>query len=308
MELNPPPAPGTYSVFHSTDRASVMHDILYWMARRDYPTATLVNSGDHWVVITGFTTDVDPRTSSAVLQFIDVNDPSPPDKAPHDNPCTAVDEGNEGGATRRVTGSSWFANEWKIANTWGTTYKNQWVAVVEPPEREGWIWAPEQPLIGTPIEPDLALELALQHTWDLRLAEEERFSFLRETRPGAALLTNAVQQGYYLIPFLDRRGRCPGAVILNAYTGEFQEIAAFAQPISFVTAEEAIELAVHAIRARPDFEPSAELVWASSMQTLSRYRPLWKVRMQVEDVELIRYVSQTGEVHNQMAPLPTGGV
>jgi hypothetical protein len=278
------------------------------MARRRYPTATLVKGGDHWVVITGYITDVDPRNGSATLHFIDINDPAPADTAPHDNPCTAADEGNEGGSTRRVTGSSFYANDWQNANTWGTTFNNQWVAVVEPPEREGWIYAPEQAMIGVPIPPELAMELALEQSWQLGMAEEERFEFLRQTRPAMAMLTNASLQGYYLIPFCNERGLCPGAVLLNAYSGEFQEIGAFADPLGYIVEEEAVELAVNAVGQPPEYTPSAELVWESSMQTSSRYRPLWKVTMQVQDVEVIRYVSQVGVVHNQIDPVPIGGI
>jgi hypothetical protein len=308
QELNPPPSPGHYVVFNSTDRGAVMHDMLYWMAIRRYPSATLVNNGDHWVVITGYTTDVDPRTGSASLQFLDVNDPGPPDAAPHDNPCTTADEGNEGGSTRRVTGSSWYTNEWSKANKYGTLYKNDWVAVVEPPERSGWIEAPEQAISGTPIAPELARNLGLEQTWALGLPEEERFAFLRETEPNMALLANAASYGYYLIPFLDERGLCPGAVLVNAYTGEFQEIAAFTDRIQFISEEEALELAVAAVGGRPDFPPSAELVWESCMQTQSRYRPLWKVTIQVEDITFTRYVTQLGVVHTQIDPLPIGGI
>jgi hypothetical protein len=61
MELNSPPAGGRFSIFHDADRNQVMHSMLYWMAEREYPSATLVNSGDRWVVVTGFATNVDPR-------------------------------------------------------------------------------------------------------------------------------------------------------------------------------------------------------------------------------------------------------
>ena len=44
------------------------------------------------------------------------------------------------------------------------------------------------------------------------------------------------------------------------------------------------------------------------MQTLSRYRPLWKVRIEREDVEVIRFVDQKGVVHILLDPLPLGGI
>jgi hypothetical protein len=52
MQLNPPPAAGHFAIFSDTNRDVVMHSMLYWMAQRNYPSAALINGGDHWVVVT----------------------------------------------------------------------------------------------------------------------------------------------------------------------------------------------------------------------------------------------------------------
>ena len=133
------------------------------MATRNYPTATLINDGDHWVVITGFETDSDPRVGNATLQAIDIHDPLPADIAPHDDPCTAADEGNESGVMRHVTGTSWYSNDWSGPNSWGTKWLNEYVAIVEPPKIKGKIAANEEILSGKVISQERAIELALQH-------------------------------------------------------------------------------------------------------------------------------------------------
>jgi hypothetical protein len=307
MNLNPPASPGQYSIIHDSVRENVMHSILYWMVVRNYPTATLINRGDHWVVVTGFQTDVDPRTGSAMLQSIDVNDPAPPDVAPHDNPCTAADEGNEGGTFRNVTGTSWFSNDWNNPNRWGTKWLNEYVAIVEPPDVKGRVTAKREAEDGKPISSERALTLAQRHVRERKLPAKKHFGFLRETSPTKALLVNGKFKGYYIVPFEHKDGRCPGAVVLNAYTGDFQEIAAFPRPLRYLTDREAVRIALCSIGKKPTQTPSAELVFRSSEQVRSRYRPIWKVVVPIGKTKIERYVSQLGEVFIELTPQSLGG-
>ncbi len=308
MELNPPPAPGRYIIFHNTDRDIVMHDILFWMAERNYPTATLINHGAHWVVITGFQTDNDPRTGSATLQTIDINDPAPQDYPPHDDPCTPVDEGNEGGTARHVTGTSWFSNDWKDPNSYGTTWLNEYLAVVEPPKVLGKVTAEEEIFYGKVISPEEAEELALQHIRDRKLYEKKPYRFVRDTYPRRAFLVNEKYKGYYVVPFeFEKEELSPGAVLLNAYTGEFQEIGAFPRPLEYLSREEAIQIAICSVRKKPTKPPVAELMFEISEQTRSRYRPIWKVSIPVEEITVIRYVNQLGLTYLELTSPLYGG-
>jgi hypothetical protein len=308
MELNSPPAGGRFSIFHDTDRDQVMHSMLYWMAEREYSSATLINSGDHWVVVTGFETDVDPRSGNATLQTIDINDPLPQDFAPHDDPCTAADEGNEGGLVRLVTGSSWYTNDWSAPSRWGTDYLNEYVAVVEPPKVRGKVTAELQALSGQIISSEDAIKRALQQIRQRKLHKKKAFSFLQETKPQRALLTNRKKGGYYLVLFeLENRQLSAGAVLVNAYTGEFQEIGAFPEPLEYLTAKEAKEIGIASVRAKPDRPASAELVFKSAQQIRSRYRPIWRVIMEIDDRRVVRYVDHLGQVFVELTPLPLGG-
>lgn len=75
--FNPPPAPAHFVAPTFTDAQSAMYSILLWMRRTNYPAATMIG-GNHWVVITGYETDVDPEGNTAInLQSIDINDPLP---------------------------------------------------------------------------------------------------------------------------------------------------------------------------------------------------------------------------------------
>jgi hypothetical protein len=307
MSLNPPPAAGHFSIFSDASSGVVMHDMLYWMSIRNYPTAALINKGDHWVVITGFRTDVNPQSGNAVLQSIDINDPAPPDTAPHDNPCTAAIEGNEGGTIRHATGTSWFSNDWQNPNRWGTKWLNKYVAVVEPPAMKGSITAPQEVEKGEVISAEAALRLVAKHIKERKLIENRKFSFLNKAKATRALLINRNHKGYYLVPLEYQDRRCPGAILMNAYTGEFQEIGAFAHPLEYLTEEEAVNIAICSIRKKPEKRPVAELEYRASEQMKSRYRPVWKVTIVVGESELIRYVSQVGEVFTEITPVLLGG-
>ena len=307
MTLNPPPAAGHFSIFSNASRDIVMHDMLYWMANRNYPSAVLINGGDHWVVVTGYHTDIDPRTGNAILQSIDVNDPLPDDIAPHDDPCTIADEGNEGGTVRFVTGASWFSNDFKDANKYGTKWLNKYVAVVEPPEAKGSVTAKMEVERGKVIPPKEAIALAIKQVKERKLAEKQRFRVLKDVKPRRALLANSEYKGYYIVPFESRDGRSPVAVLLNAYTGEFQEIGAFARAAEYLSPEEAIKIALCAARTRLTKRPNAELVFKLSEQVKSRYFPIWKITIPTPKTSVIRYVSQRGEVFLQLTPQIYGG-
>lgn len=308
MELNSPPGTGRYNIFHNTDRDIVMHDILFWMAKRNYPTATLINHGAHWVVITGFQTDRDPRLGDAILQMIDINDPAPQDFAPHDDPCTSVNEGNEGGTVRHVTGTSWYSNDWIDPNSYGTKWLNEYVAIVEPPRVLGRVTAQEEKFCGKVISPERAIELALQHVKERKLYEKKPFWYLKETYPRRAFLTNKKYKGYYVVPFEFKKEKLsPGAILLNAYTGEFQEIGAFPRPLEFLSEEEAIQIAICSVRKKPTKPPLAELMFKICEQTRSRYRPIWKVSIPMEKITIIRYVSQLGQIYLELTSPLYGG-
>jgi hypothetical protein len=76
--FNDPPGTAHFVANHSPDAETIMYWVLLWMRRTDYPAAVMIK-GNHWVVITGYETDVDPETSATVtLNSIDINDPYPP--------------------------------------------------------------------------------------------------------------------------------------------------------------------------------------------------------------------------------------
>jgi len=309
MDLNPPPAPGQYSIFSGTDQGIVMHDILFWMATREYPTAALVQEGAHWVVITGFETDNDPRSGNATLNTIDINDPCLC-CTKHRDRCTGADVNGcdpNNGVIRQLAGDSWFSNDWSAPNQYGSMWFNEYVAIVEPPKISGKVTTKEEIFVGKAIPPGKAKELALQHVKKRKLGEEKRFGFLKETSPREAFLVNEKHKGYYIVPFEVKKGRLSlGAVLLNAYTGEFQEIGAFSAPLEYLSKKAALQIAIRSVKEKPIKPPTAELVFEPSEQTRSRYCPIWKVFIPLQEITIIRYVNQSGSTYTELKP-PRGG-
>lgn len=220
MELNPPPQPGRYSIFSGKkpEREKVMFDLLYWMAKRRYPTAALVDGGYHWVVIKGFSASASPLEQHDVeLRRILIHDPLDPTCNVWDDICTAAVEGPAGGCVKLVSGEGWYNSEeyWAYGVSFGE-WVDQYVAIVEPPETKGTAVAEIGPIQGKIISREEALEAALGWVKRMELEQEREFVFLGDAVPLDALPVNEARYGYYLIPLKhESTDAIPGAILLN---------------------------------------------------------------------------------------------
>jgi hypothetical protein len=116
------PAGVHWSEFANTSRDTLLFSTLYWMNRREFTAPTLVNQGGHWVVIVGWTTDVEPIAgSSPVLQSIHFHDPEP----------------HNIGTDTTMTAAQWYAGPWNGAVMYSGTWLNEYIAIVEPPVIKG---------------------------------------------------------------------------------------------------------------------------------------------------------------------------
>lgn len=315
-ELNPLQKPLTYSIVSDTDREVVLAAILNSMAEYNYPAVTLINGGKHWVVITGFTTDIDPRTGSTRLESIEVNDPLPRDWWPHDNPCTPEDEGFEWGKEYRVTGNSWFTRQWKKANRFGSekTWKNKYIAITVTPHQSGRVTAKEEVSSGNIITRQEAKNSAIAAAAQIRSESSRGFPFLDRSIPDDPLLINKERQAYYIVPYRAKNstlyGVHAGAVLVNAYNGSFQEVVTFQAPVEYVSKQQAVKIGLSSIRKSSTQSPIAELIYPDSLEARSRHLPVWKVSMWPEGAEhlpVIRYVDQFGLVFQDLQPAMQGG-
>jgi hypothetical protein len=151
---------------------------------------------------------------------------------------------------------------------------------------------------------------------------DPNFAFLETSAPRRAILVNTTSgegvpeeiDQYYLVLWsreepLDDTQRIEGvrgAVIVNAYTGVFQEIAALFSPLDYTLSGEAEGKALDDAGfdcCVTDLQPVIQY----SKQTRSRLLPVWRVEMEEEDPEgdkdaEVRFVPQTGPVFKSFRP------
>lgn len=296
-----------WSEFADPSWSDVLFDMLYWMNLREYPSATLINQGGHWVVVVGFVTDVEPVAGSApVLQSIRVYDPEP----------------HNIGTDTLMTGAQWFAGPWIGSIVVSGTWHNQYVAVVEPPIERGTVRVERVDRIGKELlSPDEALESAKRWIAELGLAEEARYRLLKHDAVRALkpiLVREQLQDSdeeqvpyYYIVPFglrYESRGPRTGAarvcVLVNAFTGNFEEVTAFGAPVRYLPREEALEVVARAMGAEAEAVKDAEatLMFQPSDITHVRTWPFWKVQIG----DRILYVDQLGKLYGKLLPSVPG--
>jgi hypothetical protein len=153
MELGGDPGV-SWNIYANSNAQSLMYSVTYWMTGRHFPTAVLVYGFQHWVMIDGFTTDVDPTTSTTInLQSIEIVDPWNP-------PCPAA---TSGGVRSLMTGANWYGNYWYMpGNIAASKWNGNYIAVIEPPVREGMAKAPRQVEEGRIIAEGAAKEYAMR--------------------------------------------------------------------------------------------------------------------------------------------------
>jgi hypothetical protein len=284
--------------FVDSSRDIVLFDMLYWMNLRQYPSPVLINQGGHWVVVTGWTTDIEPvGGSSPTLQSIMVNDPEP-----H----------NIGTATS-FTGSQWFNGPWNGAVKYSGTWLGKYVAVVEPPIERGRVIVDRAGRTGARlISPARAVEAARaalanldreanpQHATLVDRAQALDPLLVREESPTRR--SKAPPQ-YYIVPFglPDERhergaGAVRGSVLVNAYTGALEEITSFGAPIRYLTQGEALEIAGSAIGDPARLKGAeATLMFAAGDITHIRAYPFWRVRAGRRTL----YIDQLGRIYGK---------
>jgi hypothetical protein len=301
--------PGVHWVeFANTNRDTVLFDILFWMNVRQYPSPVLVNQGGHWVVIVGWVTDVEPvGGSSPTLQSITVNDPEP----------------HNVGTVTTYTGAQWFGGPWNGSIIYSGTWFNQYVAVVEPPIKRGKVRVTEVPRTGTKLlSAAQALASARRAVAAIDRDNQRLRAFfakrgvkafepqlVREETPGRRGRKSVPH--YYIVPFgfeeeSGQRGThlARASVLVNAYTGDLEEITTFGSPIRYLPAEDALDVVARALRVSREKLQSAQatLMFAPGDITHIRSYPFWRVQIGRRTI----YVDQLGKLYGKFLPAIPG--
>jgi hypothetical protein len=304
LELNHPPV-GTWSIQSYDVKDDLMFQVLFWMNYNNYAVPTLVNSGYHWVVVVGYETDIEPvYGSDPELIEITINNPWPIGS----------------GQTETMEDDIWYSTYWAnpVENT-GTWY-NKYVAVIEPPEAEGVVRF-------TPVErrgiDEISSESALQYaeTWINQLnlaAKDPSYAVLdNEAREnyGPLLVREGLSFGktakdvpyYYIIPYyISTNSEVLSAadakvvngvracVIVNAFTGRYEEVASFHSPIKYIYKAEALKIAAERLGVETK-ALDGTLVYQPCALSQSRVTPFWEIINKEKGT--IVYVDQLGQVY-----------
>lgn len=302
MDLNPPPG-GTWNIFMDTVRDIVMFKILFWMNQNSYPVATLINGGGHWVNIVQYITDVEPiQGSTPTLSEITMYDPEP----------------HNIGTVMAMTASTWYSTYWANPVMAPGSWYNNWVAVIEPPEEEAKVNVEMVKRVGRKIiGPDEAVEYAMKWIEELRLSKKYPILrkrgmtnlppiLTREQIPGPEGQEQKRVTSYYIVPFGFEREESLArvAVIVNAYTGDFEEIGVFGKPTRYLPEKEAIAIAARAMRLsrREMREVEARMIFQPSELTHIRTYPFWEISVK----ERVLYIDQLGAVYKVIKPSVPG--
>lgn len=295
--------------FADTSRDSILFDILYWMNRREYPSPVLINQGGHWVVIVGYVTDVEPVAGSTpTLSTINFFDPEP----------------HNVGTNTTMTDALWIGQNgpWDGPVGFAGTWLNQYVAVVEPPIEKGRVRVNRETRTGVRLlTPARALERARRWIDELKLADRPQYRLLgrEDVEPLEPMLVREEREAkrsrnvphYYIVPFglrseFDERGTrlARVCVLVNAYTGQFEEVTAFGQAMRFLSREEALDVVAAAMQMTRKTLKDAQvtLMFQASDITHVRTWPFWRVKIGNRTM----YVDQLGKLYGKLLPSRPG--
>jgi len=304
MILNPPPVTATtghWVVYADPSRDLLLWYIMYWMNRNHYPVAALINRGGHWVALVDFISDVAPVSgSSPTLQSITKYDPEP----------------HNVGTVSTMTGAVWKATDWNGDVMYAGTWLGKYVAVIEPPEAKGTVKIEKVTRIGTKvIPPEKAAELVRAWVKESKIPNKQQHALLSRkdivflppliaTEHAVSAEKPKVEPCYYLVPVgleEENRENEPVAarmtIIVNAFTGAFEEVTSFGKPVKYLPERDAVHIAVKALGIkRLPKNVKATLEFTASDITHIRAYPYWKVAVN----NRVIYIDQLGEVYGKI--------
>lgn len=300
------PAGVHWSEFANPSRDVVLFDMLYWMNIRHFPSPVLINRGGHWIDIVGYVTDVEPVAgSSPVLQSISVNDPEP----------------HNVGTSTTFSAAQWFGGPWNGDVMYSGSWFGKYVAVVEPPIGKGKVIVKAVKRTGDRIiKPEEALKFAEEWLREYRSNNQDKSSLLNRddvypmepqlVREGVSRKAKSVPH-YYIVPFAlkneyHERGSqmARACVLVNAYTGAFEEVTTFGRPIRYLTREDALGVVAAALQKNVKDLDKMEtaLMFEAGDITHIRSYPFWRVDVGQRTL----YVDQLGRLYGKFLPAIPG--
>ncbi|MEB3361000.1 MAG: hypothetical protein VKI42_02615 [Synechococcaceae cyanobacterium] len=227
-----------YFVVHKRlTEAEGTRDVAYTLYHFQVSPAVLVYHCQHWNVVRGVQTDVDPTSGPYVVEGFWLNNPVwDSSVAAHDDADTCGSGSSHGVANEFVTYAEWRTNRFNGCAYDDAGGATQWISVCDP----------EPAKIGLPrmrsvsyqsdgkrlISAKQTLELASAALNDYRLQESELGASFREGRLGRPVLVQRLDRPndyYYLTPWEQSDG-IMGFLDVDARFGVFKSARAFSHP------------------------------------------------------------------------------
>ena len=304
-----------WEVVADGDPDRLMYTIAYWITQKYYPVPVVTDKGAHWVLITGFESDVapsalppSPNQPPQTINMISISIIEPAIEYPNASPPCPYPE--IGGDAITVLASDWTSSL-PSQHYWSgpvtsihSRWNQQYVAVIEPPRQVGYARSPKQKESGTIISPQVAIDSVVAWLDTADTSEKSRYKVLRYGEPQNPMLVNAKAYAYFIVPIGPKGGNSSdGAIKINAYTGELQQIAVFSRARKYVPKDVAVNAAINYAKVKIyEVSGDGELIFQPSDQSQSRFYPLWKFWIKGKPY----FVSQSLRVYTGLTQLRLG--
>jgi hypothetical protein len=277
------------------------------MANYKYPSLICTFMHDYWAALVYYRTSDDPRTvTNPTLEKIGYYWPTP-----------------SGVQYQEVDGATWMNGpyNWGLPcngvnsngeSMCGLIWNNHWIGIGEPPEVNGSVQVEAISRIGKIlISPKEATGIARKYLTEIRREKSESLlGLLSGTQALHPMLVRELSMyteaqkikqevHYYIIPFVqknevNRRGAqlSKFSVLINAYTGRFEQLCVFPKPIHYLSEIDVIDIVRRDLRlSHSDLRKlTTELIFQPGGQLMSNALPVWLVTL--EDRTL--YLTQNG--------------
>jgi len=271
-----------------TDKNAVLYTLLRYMANYRYGSPVCVWAHDYWSLLVYYRTSDDPRSvSNPTIESVGLY-------SPYQGGCDY----------KEIDGAVWMNSPyWWGApcngSLCGKLWDGKWVGIGEPPQAEGRVRVEAIARTGdaliSPQQAQKAARAVFAARGAERLGATRRSAGMVAGRPflvrePAALIEKSRKPRrevhYYVVPFYGRHdvdahgiARVRASVLVNAFTGRFEEIALFDEPVRYVPAREALRIAGDSLvlSEREQAQASVELVAQPAHTGISSAVPAWSI-------------------------------
>jgi hypothetical protein len=297
------PPQHTWVDVSSTDKMQVLYKLLLWMAKYNYASLVCPWAHDYWNLLVYYQTNNDPRLdTNPTLELIGLYDPGV-------GQCLY----------RECDGPTWLTSPYLWGDpcdqgVCGQSWNNTWVGIGEPPLKEGSVKVEKITRTGKElIDPKEAVKKAESY---LKMRQQEKTAFVQRQFAGlhsaSAMLVRELPNPrierkqeenvhYYIVPFVNKyegdefdAPRARFSVLINAYTGRFEEICVFSEPVRYLNEIDVSVIVRKNLRLdRLEAQKvKTELVLGPTQQYVSGALPSWKVNVGTKTL----FVTQTGVI------------